>query len=277
MRLFDRIGINFTRQMSAEHAVCWATRNSVKYVDIECDIAPNGMETFERKRRAALRDLVKSNGIHLGLHTLSAVNIAEFSPFVSEAVDLYLRSYIDLAADLNAEWVVVHGGYHFTADRDKRLAASLSRLKRTAEYAAERGVVLHLENLNREPERAEVHYLASSLEEMRLYFSELKYFNVFWSYTINHATLEPEGIEGFLDGMPFGLLKEVRLADNNGLYELHMQPGDGIIDFGSVFKSFEARGYNGHFVSGFGTPDDMLRGRDYMIEAARSAGVEVDQ
>lgn len=277
MTLFERIGINFTRKMPAEDAVAWAARHSVKFIDIECDIAPNAMETFSERRKKGLRELVERNGAHLGLHTLSAVNIAEFSPFVSNAADEYLRAYVDLAADINAEWVVVHGGYHFTADRDKRLTASLNRLKKTAEYAATKNVILHLENMNREPDRAEVHYLASSLEEMKLYFSELDFPNVFWSYTINHATLEPERIDGFLDGMPFNRLREVRLADNNGLYELHMQPGEGIIDFGAVFKAFEDRGYSGHFVSGFGTPEDMLRGREFMIEAARAAGVDVNK
>lgn len=276
MNLSQRIGINFGKQMPAEESVTWAARNSVYYVDVECDLAPNAMESFDPARRRALKELAKKNNIHLGLHTLSAVNIAEISPFLLKATDEYLRAYVDLAADLEAEWVVVHGGYHFSADKERRFRASMERIKRITAYAEQKGVILHLENLNREPDRAEVHYLASSLDEMNAYFAEIRSPNLFWSYTINHATLEPEGIDGFLDGMKFDVLREVRLADNNGLYELHMQPGTGIIDFGAVFKKFETSGYKGHFISGFGTPADMLRGRDFMIEAARAAGVRVD-
>ena len=38
----------------------------------------------------------KPTGITMGLHTLSAVNIAEYSPYLAEAADHYLRAYIDM-------------------------------------------------------------------------------------------------------------------------------------------------------------------------------------
>ena len=56
-------------------------------------------------------------------------------------------------------------------------------------------------------------------------------------------------------------LGEVRLADNNGEYELHMYPGSGIIDFADTFRRIEATGYAGHYTAAFGTIDDMLRAR----------------
>jgi sugar phosphate isomerase/epimerase len=74
----------------------------------------------------------------------------------------------------------------------------------------------------------------------------------------------PEGIAGFLDAMPADRLAEVRLADNNGEYEIHMQPGEGIIDFTDMFRRVEATGYSGHYMNAFGSLDDMLRGRDYL-------------
>ncbi len=86
-----------------------------------------------------------------------------------------------------------------------------------------------------------------------------------WSFTVNHATLVPEGIAGFLAGMPADRLKEVRLADNNGEYELHMFPGDGIIDFTDTFRRIEATGFAGHYMCAFGSLDAMLRGREVLI------------
>ena len=83
---------------------------------------------------------------------------------------------------------------------------------------------------------------------------------------MNHATLVPEGIPGFLDRMPTGRLKEVRLADNNGEYEIHMYPGDGIIDFTDTFRRIEATGFRGHYMCAFGPLDAMLRGRDLLVE-----------
>lgn len=273
--LRDRIGIDFGRRLPAEDAVEFAARNGVRYVDIQVDLAPNAFESFDQRRCAGLADRASRHGVHLGLHTLSAVNIAEVSPFLREAADAYLRGYIDVAARIGAGWVEVHAGYHFTSDREARMAAGLERLKRAVAYAENRGVTLLLENMNREPDRAEVRYLASTLDEARWYFDGIASPHLGWSFTVNHATLEPEGIDGFLDAMPFARCREVRLADNNGEYECHMQPGTGIIDFGALFRRIEAMGFDGHYMSAYGTPEEMLEGREFMVRAAAAAGVPV--
>ena len=260
----DRIGIDVGRTLSVENAIEWAADNGVRYLDCQIDIEPNVLESFDEGRCTPIREACKRRGIHLGLHTLSAVNIAEVSPFLRDAADAYLHGYVDAARRLDAEWVEVHAGYHFSSDKDMRMEAGLRRLERVTAYAAERGVQLLLENLNREPDRAEVHYLAHTVEECRYYFDAIRSPALAWSFTVNHATLVPEGIAGFLDGMPCERLKEVRLADNNGEYELHMFPGDGIIDFTDTFRRVEATGFAGHYMCAFGSLETMLRGRDLL-------------
>ena len=47
------------------------------------------------------------------------------------------RIGIDIGRKLPAEWVVVHGGYHFTDDYGLRKQASINRLKRAVAYAEE--------------------------------------------------------------------------------------------------------------------------------------------
>lgn len=260
----DRIGIDVGRKLSVEDAVDWAADNGVRYIDCQIDIEPNALESFDEVRCAPIRAACEKRGIHLGLHTLSAVNVAEMSPFLRDAADAYLRGYIDAAKRLNAEWVEVHAGYHFTSDKAPRMEAGLQRLQRAAAYAAEQGVQLLLENLNWEPDLAEVHYLAHTVEECRYYFDAIRSPALAWSFTVNHATLVSEGIAGFLDGMPTDRLKEVRLADNNGEYEIHMYPGEGIIDFTDTFRRIEATGFGGHYMCAFGPLDDMLRGREVL-------------
>jgi sugar phosphate isomerase/epimerase len=65
--------------------------------------------------------------------------------------------------------------------------------------------------------------------------------------------------------MPTQRMKEVRLADNNGEYELHMFPGDGIIDFTDTFRRIEATGFAGHYMCAFGALDTMLCGREVLV------------
>ena len=198
---------------------------------------------------------------------------SEYSNFFRQAADKYLEAYIDMATRLNAEWIVVHAGFHFTADYEQRKQASLERLQRASSYAEDRGVHLLLENMNREPEDAEVNYLGYTLEECSFYFENLRSPNLHWTFTINHATLVPQGIDGFLDTFGIDRMREVRVADNLGDKEMHMFPGKGSIDFQALFSRLEGMGYTGHYTNGFGTLDDMIRGRDYLVAEAKAAGV----
>lgn len=273
MAFRHRIGVDLGRRVAIEEGIEWAVANDVKYFDAQIDIAPNAMERFDDATCARIKETCATHGLHLGLHTLSGVNIAEVSPLLRDATDSYLRAYIDLAKRMAAEWVVVHGGYHFTACRDLRKQASVERLKRAVGYAEEQGVLLTLENLNGEPERAEVHYMPDNLEDTIWYFDQIKSPNLKWAFTINHAHYDPVGIAGFIDGMDMTLCEEVRIADNNGEYEIHMHPGTGTVDFVDMFRRIEATDFSGHYMCGWGNLDMMLEGRDYLVERARKAGV----
>lgn len=273
MSFRDRIGIDIGRKLPAEEALAWAAANDVYYFDIQCDIAPNQMERFDDATCAAIRDACTRDELHLGLHTLSAVNVAEIAPFLRDAADTYLKAYIELARKMAAEWVVVHGGYHFTADIGLRKQASIDRLKRAVAYAEERGVLLLLENLNSEPELAEVHYMPDTMADTIAWFDAIPSDHLKWAFTINHAHYDQDGIAAWIDGMDMSRCDEVRVADNNGEYELHMHPGTGTVDFADMFRRLEGSGFQGHYMCGWGTLEQMLDGRDYLVQQARRAGI----
>ena len=127
MSLRDRIGIDLGRKIRLEEGIEWAARNDVRYIDIQLDTHDNAMPTIDERRAAGIRAACEKHGVHLGLHTLSAVNVAEYSPYVSDAVDLYLRSYIDIYGSHgtvrvgwkesryrqagSSDWVVFGAGY----------------------------------------------------------------------------------------------------------------------------------------------------------------------
>ena len=270
----ERIGIDVGHRLKLEDAIEWAAAHEVRFIDIQLDTDENAFTRFDDVRARAVREACRRHGVRLGLHTLSAVNIAEYSPHVADGVDRYLDGYIDLAPKLGAGWIVVHAGYHFTADRTWRMEAGLDRLRRAAARAERVGTVLLLENLNKEPVDAEVHYLAHTVEEWRFYWERLASPALRLTFTANHAHLVPEGIEGFVDALDWSRVAEVRLADcfRNGR-EQHLKPGDGDLDFADLFRRVEAKGFSGPYTLAFGTLDDMLKGRDDLLEAARTAGV----
>jgi sugar phosphate isomerase/epimerase len=258
----NRIGIDVGRKLSLEDAVTWAAANDVCIIDIQLDTGANVVTSFDAQRFRAIRRACDHHGISPGLHTLSAVNVAEYAPLVADAVDAYLRAYIDTAALLGAGWIVVHAGFHFSADIPRRMQAGLDRLRRAADYAEKKSVLLFLENPNKEPDDAEVRYLAHTIEEWRWFYEKLESPALQLSFTANHAHLVPEGVAGFLDTMPLSRVKEIRLADcfRNGKEE-HLVPGEGDFDFPALFAAPETKGYTGHYMNAFGLLGEMLTAR----------------
>jgi sugar phosphate isomerase/epimerase len=271
--LLDRIGIDIGRKLQLEDAIAWAARHGVRFIDVELDTGANAFTSFDAARAAAIRDACERGGVRLGLHTSSAVNVAEYAPLLAEAADGYLRAYIDAAALLGAGWIVVHAGFHFTSDVPQRMQAGLERLQRMAGYAETKGALLLLENLNKEPAGAEVHYLAHNLEEWRWYYERIDSPAFGLAFTANHAHLVPEGVAGFVGAMPIGRVVEVRLADcfRNG-HEQHLRPGEGDFDFPDLFRRLEAKGFTGHYMNAFGSVEDMVEGRNYLSRAALGRG-----
>lgn len=272
----QRIGVDLGRHMRLEDGIAWAVRHDVRYIDIQLDTGENAFTRFDDARARGIRVACEQHGIHLGLHTLSAVNVAEFSPVLSEAVDAYLKAYIEICPRLGAEWIVVHAGYHFTSDVEPRMQAGLERLRRMADHAERHGARLLLENLNKEPELAEVHYLGHTLEEWRFYYENIQSPAFALSFTANHAHLVPEGVAGFVDAVPMDRVVQVRLADCfRGGHEQHLRPGEGDFDFSDAFRRIEAKGFKGHYMNAFGSPDDMQAAREGLLAAARRAGLAV--
>jgi sugar phosphate isomerase/epimerase len=178
---------------------------------------------------------------------------------------------------LGAKWIVMHAGFHFTSDKAQRMKAGRERLQRVVAHAENKGALVLLENLNKEPDDAEVHYLAHTVEEWRYYFDEIESSSFKLSFTANHAHLVPEGIPGFIDAIDLSRVAEVRLADcfRNG-FEAHLKPGAGDLDFGDLFRRLERGGFKGHYTNAFGSLDDMLAARNYLVAMAKAAGVKVE-
>ncbi len=263
--LRERIGVDLGRRSRIEEGLAAAVQHGVRWVDVKIDVAPNAVESLTDERVAAIRKTCETHGIHIGVHTMSAVNTAEVAPHVRDGVDRYLTGHMDACKRLGGEWMVVHAGYHFTADIKMRMEAGLERLKRLSGYAEEIGITLLLENMNKEPEDAEVKYLAYNLEETQFYFERLTSPRLRWAFTPNHAHLVPEGIDGFLDAMDVSRCDEVRLADCfRGGKEVHLRPGEGDLDFDHLFRRLEEFGFQGHYMMSYGTLDDMIEGREQL-------------
>ena len=156
MNLRERIGVDVGRRAKIEDGIDAAVKHGIRFLDVKIDVAPNAIETLTAERIAAVRKRCSEHGIKLGVHTLSAVNVAEVAPHVRDGVDRYLFGHMDACKKLGGEWIVVHAGFHFTSDYQMRREAALERLTRLAAYGEKIGLPVLLENMNREPADAEV-------------------------------------------------------------------------------------------------------------------------
>src|SRR5579862_2186119 len=210
-----------------------------------------------------------------GTASISAFIVAESAPYVGDAVERYLEAYVDAACLLGAEWIVMHAGFHFTSDREERMRVGRERLARVAAYAERNATLILLENLNKEPAEAEVHYLAHTVEEWRFYTEAIRSPALGLSFTVNHAHLVPEGVAGFVDAIDMRRVAEVRLADcwRNG-NEVHLKPGAGDLDFADMFRRVEGAGFRGHYMNAFGSLGDMIEGRERLLRLAEAAGID---
>src|SRR5215470_1690554 len=104
MSLYERIGIDVGRKLVLEDAVEWAAEHKVRYIDIQLDTGDNALGTISGVRGSRIRALCDKHHVTLGLHTASAVNVAEYAPYVGDAVDVYLKAYVDAAVRLGAKW-----------------------------------------------------------------------------------------------------------------------------------------------------------------------------
>ena len=263
-RLRDRFGCR-PGGPNLEEGLDWAARNGFRFVEFGADYGPDALAEWTDARAEHVRRTCYERDLFLTIHTLSGVNVAEFSPFLTEAVDAYLAANIDLAAKLGAN-VIVHAGIHFSHQLDLRRQASLEHLQRAVAHAEAKGVLLLLENLNFEPDEAEVHYLGHSVEELRDCFDALPSPSLKWGFVPNHAHLLPDDFDSFLDAFGVDRIGMVLVADCRGTVEEHLVPGDGTLDFKRLFERLEGSGYSGPYILTFGDREAKVAGRDYILD-----------
>jgi sugar phosphate isomerase/epimerase len=245
-----------------ERAIDWASTHRFTRVDFNADAPANYPATFTDERIARIRAATAGGGISLGLHTLSAVNMAELTPVMRAAVDEYVRQNFALASSLGCGYVIFHGGYHFSGDFEERIAVAIERLRLAVRLGEERGVDVYFENHNREPENAEIHYMPRDVGEMGRFFDAVQSSRLKWAFNVAHANLVTDSPFGFLDAFGVERIGQVRLNDNRGQFEEHLIPGEGNVDFRAVFAELTRRGYTGPFTLDFGGPDDRAAWRD---------------
>lgn len=163
------------------------------------------------------------------------------------------RAVIDLAGYLGA--MVNIGrlrGRLAGLDAADPWGAAVERLAAIAGYAAERGVKISLEPLN----RYETDFILNVADGMRM-IADLQAPNVGLMLDVFHMNIEEASIERSLEAAG-DRCWHVHIADSNRRY-----PGAGHLDFDGVFRTLQGMGYEGYVSAElFPLPDGDTAGQE---------------
>ncbi len=150
------------------------------------------------------------------------------------------RAVIDLAAYLGAMVNIgrLRGQLSLLGDVPDAHSVAIDRLRDVATYAANQGVKITLEPLN----RYESDYIQNAADGMR-FVEDMGCDNVGLMLDLFHMNIEDASIEESLR-LARTRVWHVHVADSNRRY-----PGSGHLDFDSIFATLDDIGYNG-YVSG---------------------------
>ena len=193
--------------------------------------------------RASIKAIIQNAGLEVPQVVTGELFGADGLCLVTADDDLYrraearTRSVIDLAAYLGAMVNIgrLRGQLRLMGDVGDAYGVAVERLRKMADYAAERGVKSTLEPLN----RYESDFIPNAVDGRR-FIADMGCDNVGLMLDLFHMNIEDVSIE---DGLRQAgdRLWHVHIADSNRRY-----PGSGHIQFEGIFATLKGMNYQGY-------------------------------
>ena len=148
-----------------------------------------------------------------------------------------LKAIVDLAAYLDTIVNIgrSRGRLDWLAAYERTWDVAMSKLREVVVYAAERGVRIAIEPIN----RYEADFIHSTADGLRM-IADLGYDNLGLMLDVYHMNIEDPSIEASLAAAG-DRLWHVHIADSNRRY-----PGSGHLPFDSIFATLREMGYEGY-------------------------------
>ncbi len=222
---------------------------------IEITVMFHAHPSISCNERKTISGWLKNSGIACSaLHFIydKKVNLAStLKEDINHSI-MHNRAVIDLAADLGTNVIVVGGGGTRSVkpgqNREEIEKVLMEIFLASGEYAKEKGVILGLEALNRYETN-----IIRTLRESKEMTDRIKSPNVKVMGDTYHMNIEEVSLDGAIREMGQDLI-HLHLADSNRL-----APGEGHIDYRSVFKALKEINYQGYCsLEVFGITPELL-------------------
>ncbi len=197
---------------------------------------------FARKEANWFRKLLKENGLRATVHsTMYDVNLATLNPYLHKANIQCYKKFIDMAAAVEAEILVVHDGhlpleYAHHPQKDQYMESARQALGEAlialGDYGARKGVKIALENAPPGNHHAS---LIWNPENHVAFLQTLNHPAVGALLDIAHASLHRLNITAYLHAIrPF--LIEIHAHNNHGESDDHLGLHEGVIDYLNILQ-----------------------------------------
>jgi sugar phosphate isomerase/epimerase len=246
-----------------------AQQHGISWLEFGCQNPVNFPQTFDRERIRRIRRLMDRSQVRCGLHSASFVNSAEIMPTVRKAAEGHLKEYIDLAASLACEYLVIHCGFHFSVYLQRVWSALCETFAHAVEYAEQRRVPLVIENMNRLPAESEFQYLGVTVDEFTDLFRRIPSPYLGLALDVAHCHLLPGGVARFVRSFP-DRIHEVQLSDNHGTVDQHLTIGEGTVDFARVLHLLSAIRFSGPLIIELTDIRNKLRSRSRLLRLLKA-------
>ncbi|KAI1134509.1 xylose isomerase-like protein [Hypoxylon sp. FL0543] len=197
-------------------------------------------------------------------------DLAAADPVQRRATIDYMKSVIDLTARLGGEIVTVVpctvGKLHPTASPPEEWEWVVQGVREVAHFAAERGIRIALEPLNRFET-----YLITNISQALQLIEEVKAPNLGVAFDPFHMNMEEPDLIAALRRCGDKLF-DFHLGDNN-----RQSPGDGSLDWPLIIQTLREIGYTGGLAHEAMPPIDRTRRNDFGAKQLEPEPWDVDE
>ncbi len=257
-----------------EEYFSFAHENGFPWMELSCNNPKNFLDKFDDKRISNIKKLRDQYGLRYGLHSASFVNSAEIEPTVRKGVQQHLIDYITLARNIEAEYIVLHFGYHFSLFMDEVFRCLIETYKPVVELAEKYDLPIGIENMNQVHEECEIVYLGVTVDEFQRVFDAIpsKHFGL--TLDVAHASLLPGGSKSFMDAFPDKIIS-AHISDNDLYLDRHLPVGEGKIDFKPVFEQLISIGFESTLNIELKKNDERLLSKQRLESILKDLGIDV--
>ena len=261
-----------------EQYVEFAADNGFEHMEIDFYSTPQWLEKFTASRIRQLRGMFEEIEISISFHVPYTLNLAEPLPFLRTAVMKYFERVLQIAVELNAQWVCVHPGYAIGLPQLPWIRSeALNRLRESLEHLLPRcealNIPIALENVNPLPPKGELVLLGDNLPEMQRVLEEFNTPFLRMVLDVGHANTA-EGPVMYIERLHQFIIG-THIHDNSGMGDEHLPLGEGTMPWDEMVEAFKSVNFSGPLNVELFDDADKLKGKHFLMELLERHGVPV--